>query len=80
MRSSDLFLRHVIGISYRKVPQAIEDLFGIKLTPGALIGFEKMLAKLAKPVVEDIQKKIASTDVPVHADEETYSTLNGNDS
>jgi transposase len=76
LRSSALFLRHVIGISYRKVPLAIEELFGIKVTPGALIGFEKMLAKLAKPVVQDIQKKLASTDGPVHADE-TYSTLNG---
>jgi transposase len=76
LRSSALFLRHVIGISYRKVPQAIQELFGITFTPAALIGFEKMLARLAEPVVEDIQKKLASTDGPVHADE-TYSTLNG---
>jgi transposase len=76
LRSSALYLRHVIGISYRKVPLAIEELFGITFTPAALIGFEKMLARLAEPVVQDIQKKLASTDGPVHADE-TYSTLNG---
>jgi hypothetical protein len=28
----------VIGISYRKIPQTIEELFGITFTPAALIG------------------------------------------
>jgi hypothetical protein len=40
-------------------------LFGIRFTPAALLGFETMLAKLAKlaePVVQDIAKKLASSD------------------
>jgi hypothetical protein len=64
---------------WHQLPQsalAIEELFGITFTPAALIGFEKILARLAEPVVQDIQQKLASTDGPVHADE-TYSTLNG---
>jgi len=77
LRSSAIFLRNQIGISYRKVPQAIQELFGITFTPASLIGFEKMLAKLAEPVVKDIEKKLANTDGPVHADE-TYSLLDGN--
>lgn len=76
LRSSAIFLRNEIGISYRKVPQAIQELFGITFTPAALIGFEKLLAKLAAPVVEDIAKKLGSSDGAVHADE-TYSLLNG---
>lgn len=76
LRSKAIFLRNVIGISYRKVPQAIQELFGITFRPATLIGFEKMLAKLAEPVVEDIGKKLASTDGPVNADE-TYSLLDG---
>jgi transposase len=76
LRSKALYLRHVIGISYRKVPQAIQELLGITFTPGALIGFEKFLNELAKPVVDDIAKKLASSDGAVHADE-TYSVLNG---
>ncbi|MEM6472961.1 MAG: IS66 family transposase [Planctomycetota bacterium] len=76
LRSKAIYLRNVIGISYRKVPNAIEELFGIKFTAAALIGFEKALAKLADPVVDDIAKKLASTDGPVYADE-TYWTLDG---
>jgi len=76
LRSKALYLRHVTGISYRKIPKVIQELLGITLTPGALIGFEKLLNELAKPVVEDIAKKLASSEGAVHADE-TYSTLNG---
>jgi len=76
LRSKAVYLRNVIGISYRKVPRAIEEMFGITFTPAALIGFEKMLADLAEPIVEDIRKKLSSSDGAVHADE-TYSTLDG---
>ncbi|EMI42198.1 IS66 family transposase [Rhodopirellula sp. SWK7] len=76
LRSKAIYLRNVIGITYRKVPRTIEELFGIRFTAAALIGFEKAIAKLAEPVVDDIAKKLASTDGPVHADE-TYWTLDG---
>ena len=76
LRSQAIYLRHVIGISYRKIPKVIQELLGITFTPGALIGFEKLLNDLAKPVVDDIAKKLASSDEAVHADE-TYSVLNG---
>lgn len=76
LRSKAVYLRNVVGISYRKVPQAIEELFGISFSPAALLGFERVLAENAEPVVEDIAKKLASSDGPVHADE-TYWTLNG---
>ena len=55
-------------MSYRKIPNAIQELLGITLTPGALIGFEKLLNELAQPIVDDIAKKIASSDEAVHAD------------
>ena len=76
LRSKALFLRNVIGMSYRKIPQALQELLGVTFAPAALIGFEKLLASLAKPVVEDIAKKLASNDGAVHADE-TYSILDG---
>ena len=58
LRSTAIYLRNVIGISYCKIPQAIEELFGITFTPAALIGFETMLAEKAKPIVDDIAKKL----------------------
>ena len=76
LRSKVLFLRVGIGISYRKIPQVMQEMFGITLSPAALIGFEKQLCELAQPVVDDIAKKIASSDGAVHADE-TYSVLDG---
>jgi hypothetical protein len=69
-----LYLRHEIGISVRKVPRAIEDLFGFHFTPATLLGFERLLANRAEPVAEDIRKKVASSEGAVHADE-TYWTL-----
>ena len=76
LRSRAVWLRNVIGISYRKIPQIIEEMHGITFTPAALIGFETMLAEKAEPVVDDIAKKLASSDGAVHADE-TYWTTDG---
>ena len=76
LRSKAIYLRNVIGISYRKVPRAIEEMFGIRFSPAALIGFETMLAQKAAPIVDDIAKKLGSSEGAVHADE-TFWTLNG---
>jgi len=76
VRAMAIYLRNEIGVSYRKVSRAIEDLLGLNFTPAALIGFEKLLSERAQPIVADIEKKIASTEGPVHADE-TYWTLDG---
>ena len=42
---------------------------GLTFTPAALIGFETVLTQNAEPVVEDLAKKLASSDSVVHADE-----------
>ena len=76
LRSLAVWLRNAIGISYRKIPRIIEEMYGVTFTPAALIGFETMLAEKAQPIVDDIRKKLASSDGAVHADE-TYWTTNG---
>ena len=76
LRAMSLYLRHDIGISLRKVPRAIADLFSVRFTPAALIGFEKRVSTAAEPVAEDIRKKIAASDGAVNADE-TYWVLDG---
>jgi len=76
LRAKAIYLHIQIGITYRKVPAAIEEFFGIRFSPAALLGFETALVELANPVVEDIAKKLASSDGAVHADE-TYWTLDG---
>jgi transposase len=76
LRATAVYLRNEIGISYRKVPRAIEDMFQFRFTPASLIAFEKLLAEQAEPIVDDIAKKLGSSDGAVHADE-TYWTLDG---
>jgi hypothetical protein len=76
MRALAMYLRNEIGISYRKVPRALAEIFEFSFVPASLIAFEKALAELAEPLVDDIAKKIGSSDGAVHADE-TYWTLNG---
>jgi transposase len=76
MRTIAMYLRNDVGISYRKVPQALEEIYGFTFVPASLIAFEKLLAKMGEPLVDDIAKKIGSSDGAVHADE-TYWTLNG---
>lgn len=76
MRALAMYLRNDIGISYRKVPRSLEEMFGFSFVPASLIAFEKVLAALAEPLGDDIAKKIGSSDGAVHADE-TYWTLDG---
>ena len=71
LRSTAISLRNVIRISYRRIPQASEELVGITFTPAALIGFGTMLADNANPIVDDIAKRLGSIDDAVHADETT---------
>lgn len=75
-RAMAAFLHHEIGVSARKVPRAVEGLTKLSFTSAALLGFERKLAARAKPLVQDIAAKIASTDGAVHADE-TYWSLDG---
>jgi len=76
LRSRVVWLRNMIGISYRKIPQIIEEMHGITFTPAALIGFETALSEKSESIVDDIAKKLASSDGSVHADE-TYWTTDG---
>lgn len=76
LRALAFFLRNDIGVSYRKVPRTLQELFNFPFTPAALIGFEKLVAEPTKRVADDIAQKIASTDGAVHADE-TYWSLDG---
>ncbi|MEM9413644.1 MAG: hypothetical protein AAGA30_21230 [Planctomycetota bacterium] len=64
VRTMAIYLRNEIGVSYRKVSRAIEDLLGLNFTPAAVIGFEKRLAEQAQPVVVDIEKKSPAPKVP----------------
>ncbi len=67
-RAMASFFRNDIGMSTHKVPRAIGGISGLTFTAAAGIGFEIDLTRRAQPLAEDIEKKVASSDV-VHADE-----------
>lgn len=75
-RAMAAFLHNEIGVSTRKVSRAMQGLTNLQFTGGALLGFEAKLAAQAKPLVDDIAKKISSTDDATHADE-TYWSRDG---
>ena len=43
LRSKAIYLRNVIGISYRKVPRVIDELFKVTFTPAARLDFEEKM-------------------------------------
>ena len=74
-RAMGMFLHNDIGVSSRKVSRALAGIGGITFVPASLLNFEKTVEEKADPLVEDITKKVASSDV-THADE-TYWSENG---
>ena len=75
MRARGIFLRFHIGLSHRKVVEAIEGLDSLRFTPAALLDFEKTGATAARPLAYDVAKKLRACEVN-HADE-TYYRING---
>lgn len=68
-RALATFLRVDIGISTRKVPRALGGISGLAFVAATTVAVSRDLAQRAAPLVEDIEKKLASTDGAVYADE-----------
>lgn len=65
------FLRYDLGIPYRKVRLIFDELFGLKLVPGSLVGFDQRAARRGEPLYEDVRDKVRVSEV-LHADETTW--------
>ena len=61
-------LHYVIGIPYGKISSLFYDLFGLELTKGALIGFDKKTCENRRPFYELIEEKVRFSQV-IHVDE-----------
>lgn len=51
-------LRYQIGMTYGQVERVMADLFGLKLTRSALVGFDKAISKKGKPFYEMLKERI----------------------
>jgi transposase len=61
-------LRYEIRVPYRQVETLFRDVFGLKLTPGALVGFDHHLASRGRPWYDLLKNHLKSTP-HIHADE-----------
>lgn len=51
-------LRYQIGMTYGQVERVMADLFGLKLTRSALVGFDKAISKKGKPFYEMLKERM----------------------
>jgi len=70
-KSTASFLRYRIGISYRNVQELFAVLFGMKLVPASLVGFDLQAVRRGKPLYDDLREKVRASAV-VHADETSW--------
>ncbi len=70
-KSLAIYLRYRIGISYRKVTQLFQDVFGLKFVPASAVGFDRQAAARGAPLYEDVREKIRNSAV-VHGDETSW--------
>jgi hypothetical protein len=75
MRAASLFLQYSIGVTTRKVVQAMEGLAQFTFVAATLLSFGRQAAKKAKPLAQDIAEKLRSCDAN-YADE-THYRING---
>lgn len=61
-------LRYGIGVSYGNVEKIFRELFGLKITPSALVGFDKRLEEKGLPLYEKLKQKVRWS-TSIHSDE-----------
>ena len=70
-KSTAIYLRYGIGLSYRNVRQIFTDLFGLSLVPASVVGFDRAATRRADGLYEDLQQKIQAS-AYLHADETSW--------
>lgn len=70
-KSTAVYLRYVMGLSYRKTSTVFHDLFGLKFVPASALGFDRKAAKEGEPLYSDLREKVRQSDM-LHADETSW--------
>ncbi|MHC4798247.1 MAG: IS66 family transposase [Planctomycetota bacterium] len=64
-------LRYNLQIPYRKVQHILGHLFGMRLVPASVMGFDRKATTLGRPLYEELQAQLKSSEV-VYADETSW--------
>jgi hypothetical protein len=70
-KSTAIYLRYGVGISYRNVQKIFTDLFGLAMVPASVVGFDQAAAARAEVLYQDLQQKIQAS-AYLHADETSW--------
>jgi transposase len=70
-KSTAIYLRYRIGMTYRKVQEVFRDLFGLKFVPASAVGFDRQATLKGVAIYEDLREKIRASSV-IHADETSW--------
>lgn len=71
------YLRYQAKLPFEEVSKIFQDLFGMEITPQALVGFDKKAAEAAKPLYEILEKK-ARWSKSINADETGWKVASDN--
>ena len=67
-RAKAAFLRYEIKVSYDDVTRVLQNLCGLSVTPGAIIGFDNKVCRKGAPLYEALKKTLPETRC-IYADE-----------
>jgi transposase len=67
-RAKAAFLRYEIKISYDDVPRVLQNLCGLNVTPGAIVGFDNKVCRKGAPLYEALKETLPETRC-IYADE-----------
>ena len=62
-KAASVFLRNSVAMSYRKVQNVMQVLFGIHFVPASAMAFDRKAAQVAEPVVDVLLEKLQSSDL-----------------
>lgn len=71
------YLRYQAKLPFDKVAKIFQDLFGLQITPQALVGFDKKTASQAEPLYEILEEK-ARWSKSINADETGWKVASDN--
>lgn len=70
-KSTAIYLRYRIGITYRKVREVFKELFGLQFVAASAVGFDRQAVLKGAAIYEDLREKIKVSAV-IHADETSW--------
>jgi transposase len=70
-KSTAVFLRHTLKLSYRDIRGIFQHLFGMPFVPASAMAFDHAIARSAEPLHEQLRDKVRNAEI-IHGDETSW--------